>query len=92
MRIFVGNIPHSTNETELKSFFEEGGEQVSFAQIIRDRETGHSRGFGFVELRTQLSLSEIITKWNGLRFGNRVLTINTATPRTPREQNDRERV
>ena len=81
VRLFVGNIPHACGETELKQWLEEQGHSVSFAQVIRDRETGHSRGFGFVELPDASDLKATVERLNGQRLLGRVLTVNAATPR-----------
>ena len=60
------------------------GFQVESAQIIRDRLTGQSRGFGFVVLNEEWKLKEAINAMNGQRMGGRVLTVNEALPQTPR--------
>jgi RNA recognition motif-containing protein len=83
LRLFVGNIPHACGETELRQWLEEQGHSVSFAQVIRDRVTGHSRGFGFVELQDVSDLQSTVERLNGQRLSGRVLTVNAATPRTP---------
>jgi RNA recognition motif-containing protein len=83
VRLFVGNIPHACGETELQQWFEEHGHTVSFAQVIRDRVTGHSRGFGFVELQDATDLKATVEELNGQRLSGRVLTVNAATPRVP---------
>src|SRR5438132_4985959 len=83
-KIFVGNIPHSSSETELQQWVEAQGFQVESAQIIRDRSTGQSRGFGFVMLNEALKSKDAITALNGQRMGGRVLTVNEALPQTPR--------
>jgi len=82
LRLFVGNIPHACGETELRDWFEQQGHACSFAQVIRDRVTGHSRGFGFVELQDASDLRSTVESLNGLRMSGRVLTVNAATPRT----------
>ena len=82
MRLFVGNIPHACGETELRQWLEEQGHSVTFAQVIRDRVTGHSRGFGFVEIQDAGDLQSTIERLNGQRLSGRVLTVNAATPRT----------
>ena len=65
------------------NWFEEHGHTVSFAQVIRDRVTGHSRGFGFVELQDANDLKATVEELNGQRLSGRVLTVNAATPRVP---------
>jgi RNA recognition motif-containing protein len=81
LRLFVGNIPHACGEAELQRWFEEHGHSVSSAQVIRDRVTGHSRGFGFVELLDASDLKTTVERLNGQRLSGRVLTVNAATPR-----------
>lgn len=90
-RLFVGNLPHntgshSTTEKDLIEFFEGYGVDVAGAQIVRDRMTGHSRGFGFVD--TEDAPGPIINKVNGEKMGGRNLTVNIATPKTPKRQFD----
>jgi len=83
LRLFVGNIPHACGEAELRQWLEEQGHSVTFAQVIRDRMTGHSRGFGFVEIEDASDLKSMVDRLNGQRLSGRVLTVNAATPRTP---------
>src|SRR5262245_10882093 len=79
-KLFVGNIPHASSDVELQQWVESQGFQVESAQIIRDRSTGQSRGFGFVVLNEEWKLKEAITALNGQRMGGRVLTVNEALP------------
>ena len=79
-KLFVGNIPHASSDVELQQWVEAQGFQVESAQIIRDRSTGQSRGFGFVVLNEEWKLKEAITALNGQRMGGRVLTVNKALP------------
>ena len=80
MNIYVGNVPFSTTEDELRGIFAEYGE-VTTAKIISDRETGRSRGFGFVEM-SENSARKAIAELNGVEFEGKVLTINEARPKT----------
>jgi cold-inducible RNA-binding protein len=84
LRLFVGNIPHASDETELRKWFEGHGHDVASAQVIRDHLTGHSRGFGFVELQDTSDLRSTVERLNGKPLLGRVLTINAATPKLPR--------
>lgn len=84
LRLFVGNIPHSTSEIELRKWFEGHGHEVAFSQVIRDRMTGHSRGFGFVELQDTSDLRGTIERLNGQELDGRVVTVNAATPKQPK--------
>jgi RNA recognition motif-containing protein len=81
-KLFVGNIPHSSTDPELQQWVESQGFQVESAQIIRDRSTGQSRGFGFVVLREGVNAKDAISALNGQRMGSRVLTVNEAIPIT----------
>jgi RNA recognition motif-containing protein len=83
-KIFVGNIPHGSSEGELQQWVEAQGFACESAQIIRDRSTGQSRGFGFVVLNDEWKLKDAINALNGQRMGGRVLTVNEAVPQTPR--------
>jgi RNA recognition motif-containing protein len=83
-KLFVGNIPHASSDIELQNWVESQGFQVESVQIIRDRSTGQSRGFGFVVLNESAKMREAIAALNGQRMGSRVLTVNEALPQTPR--------
>lgn len=82
-KLYVGGLPYSTTQEELKSAFEEVG-PVASAQIIIDRATGRSKGFGFVEMENDADADAAISKWNGNEFGGRTLTVNEARPLQPR--------
>ena len=90
-KIFVGNLPHAAIDDNLKAWVEEHGFAVECAEIIRDRSTGHSRGFGFVTLQESWREGEAISALNGKRMEGRILTVNkavplpTALPRVPRK-------
>ena len=81
-RLFIGNIPHGSSEDELERWVESQGFHAKSAEIIRDRTTGFSRGFGFVTLSEEWKLSEAIDALNGQRMGGRILTVNAAVPIT----------
>jgi len=81
LRLFVGNIPHACTEIELSEWFKQHGHEIESAQVMRDRITGHSRGFGFVELRDTSNLQEAIDGLHGKLLDGRALTVNAATPR-----------
>jgi RNA recognition motif-containing protein len=83
-KIFVGNIPHASSDMELQQWVESQGFQVESAQIIRDRSTGQSRGFGFVVLTEEWNVKDAIAALNGQRLGGRIITVNEAVPQTPR--------
>lgn len=77
--LYVGNLPWSTTEEELARVFGAHGEVVS-ARIITDRQSGRSRGFGFVEVN-DADAERMIEAMNGAELNNRVLTVNEARPR-----------
>lgn len=80
-RIYVGNLPFSSTEQGLQDLFGEHGE-VTGVNIITDRDTGRSRGFGFVEMSS--GADEAIAALNGHSLEGRALTVNEARPRTER--------
>ena len=80
MRIYVGNLSWQTDENELRETFAPHGEVVS-AQIITDRESGRSRGFGFVEMENDEEAKAAIDAVNGNEVGGRQLKVNEAKPR-----------
>ena len=82
-KLYVGNLPYSTNDAELRSMFEVHGEVVS-ASVVLDRETGRSRGFGFVEMSDDSAADGAIEKMNGSSESGRALVVNEARPRTDR--------
>ena len=83
-KIYVGNLPWSTTEEELKNLFERFGTVVS-AKVITDRDTGRSRGFGFVEMEPQ-DADSAIEAMNGTEVDGRALRVNEAMERKPRRQ------
>jgi RNA recognition motif-containing protein len=87
-KIYVGNLPFDSTEEGLRELFGKHGE-VDGVSIISDRDTGRSRGFGFVEMSS--GAQEAISALNGYSLGGRDLTVNEARPRTERPRNDRAR-
>jgi RNA recognition motif-containing protein len=81
--LYVGNISFSTTEDRLREVFGAHGEVVS-ANIITDRETGRSRGFGFVEMATQDGANAAITALNGQQVDDRTIKVDHARPRRER--------
>jgi RNA recognition motif-containing protein len=81
--IYVGNLPWSATADDLLQLFQEHG-QVARAQVITDRETGRSRGFGFVEMADDAEALKAIETLNGSQFEGRPLTVNEARPREER--------
>jgi RNA recognition motif-containing protein len=82
-RLFVGNLPYSVSEEELEEVFAGHGPVVSTV-IVRDRETGRSRGFGFVEMETEQAAEAAMRAMNETELGGRPLRVNEAQPRKPR--------
>lgn len=81
--LYVGNLPHSTTEAELRTVFEAHG-AVEKVSVVTDRETGRSRGFGFVEMTNASEADKAIAALNGTQLGGRALKINEAQPKTDR--------
>lgn len=82
-RLYVGNLPFETTEEDLSEMFQSFGQVVS-AKLITDRETGRSRGFGFVELDTEEAAQNAIQEKDGSTVGSRQITVNEARPRPDR--------
>ena len=80
MNIFVGNLPFSATNSELEELFGQHG-AVDSASIIMDRDTGRSRGFGFVEMTNDDEARAAIEALSGFDMGGRPLTVNEARPR-----------
>jgi RNA recognition motif-containing protein len=83
MNIYVGNLPYSIDRDELRGIFEQYGE-VSAASVVSDRETGRSKGFGFVEMPDAAQAQAAIEALNGTEIGGRKAVINEARPREER--------
>jgi cold-inducible RNA-binding protein len=81
--IFVGNLSFNTNEDELRQVFEAYG-QVDRVSIMTDRDTGRSRGFGFVEMANAEDAEKAIAALNGSQVGGRTINVNEARPKTER--------
>jgi len=81
MNIYVGNLSYSTTDDTLRALFEQHGE-VSSAKVVENRETGRSRGFGFVEMPNDEEARAAIEAVNDTEFEGRTLKINEARPRT----------
>jgi len=88
MNIYVGNLSYGMSEDELREAFGAFGE-VSSVKILMDRESGRSRGFGFVEMPNQNEAETAIAQLNGKDVGGRALRINEARPREQQQQQRR---
>jgi cold-inducible RNA-binding protein len=96
-KLYVGNLPYTTTEDQLQELFSQAGE-IAQVIVIKDRDTGRSKGFGFVEMETEAGAEEAIKRFNGYSINNRPLTVNEARPREERpnggfrrERRDEER-
>jgi RNA recognition motif-containing protein len=83
MKLYVGNLSFDTSSSDLQTLFEETG-TVQSASVIEDRETGRSRGFGFIEMSTKEEGAAAIQKFNGQEVGGRALKVNEAKARENR--------
>ncbi|MBI5565182.1 MAG: RNA-binding protein [Chloroflexi bacterium] len=83
VKLYVGNLAYSTTEDELRTLFAQAGTIVSVA-VIKDRDTGNSKGFAFVEMASQADAQKAISMFNSYRLGDRTLTVNPARPREER--------
>jgi cold-inducible RNA-binding protein len=79
-KLYVGNLPFSTTEEELRTMFAQAGNVVSVS-LIKDRDTGRSRGFAFVEFTTQAEAEKAVSLFNNTPLDNRTLKVNLARPR-----------
>ena len=82
-KLFVGSLSYSTTEDSLKSFFAQAG-TVESATIVNDRDSGRSKGFGFVEMSTDAEAAQAITTLNGKELDGRAINVNEAKPKTDR--------
>lgn len=83
-KLYVGNLPFSATTEELSAAFAECG-AVESVKIITDRETGRSKGFGFVEMSSDAEAAGAISRLNGADYAGRAMTVNEAKPMAPRE-------
>ena len=90
MNIFVGNLAYSTTDHDLRQLFEPYG-VVDKINVITDRDTGRSKGFGFVEMPDSTTAKTAIAGLQGKDLGGRTLTVNEAKPREPRRESSQSR-
>ncbi len=83
MKLYVGNLAFETSSNDLQTLFAQAG-TVESVSLIEDRETGRSRGFGFVEMSTKEEGAAAIQQFNGKELGGRALNVNEAKPREDR--------
>ena len=86
-KLYVGGLPYSTTDSELKDAFAQAG-TVESAVVIVDKMSGRSKGFGFVEMTSDEEAQAAIDLWNGKDFGGRTLTVNEARPLEERPRRD----
>ncbi len=79
-KLYVGNLPYTTSDSDLQQLFSQHG-TVSAAQVITDRETGRSKGFGFIEMSSDSEAQAAISGLHGKDFSGRPLTVNEARPK-----------
>jgi RNA recognition motif-containing protein len=79
-KLYVGNLSYSVTEDELRELFAQAGNVTSVA-VIKDRDTGQSKGFAFVEFGKQAEAQTAISRFNGHKLGERTLTVNLARPK-----------
>lgn len=80
MKLYVGNLPYNTSEDDLRTLFSQYG-SVSSVAVITDRDTGRSKGFGFVEFSDDTEARNAIEGLSGQQYGGRALTVNEARPK-----------
>ena len=83
VKIYVGNLSYQTTEEDLRTLFAKAG-QVASVALIKDRDTGNSKGFAFVEMTTQAEAQKAISMLNGFNLEDRELKVNLAKPREDR--------
>jgi RNA recognition motif-containing protein len=81
MKLYVGNLPYNTTEEDLRNLFSQYG-NVDNVAVVTDRDTGRSRGFGFVEYTDDNEARNAISALSGQEYGGRALTVNEARPKT----------
>lgn len=87
-KLYVGNLPYTVGDEQLQQMFAPMGSVVS-AQVIMDRYSGRSKGFGFVEMSSDEEASRAVAELNGKDQGGRALTVNEARPKEQRDDRDR---
>jgi len=83
-KLYIGNIPYTCTDQDLAEWFTQGGYNTQSVTILRDRATGQSRGFGFVEIQNDEEADRAIASLNGKAFMGRALVVNEARPPAPR--------
>lgn len=89
-KLYVGNLPYRTTDSDLHQLFSQAGD-VESAKVISDRETGRSKGFGFVEMVQDADADEAVRRFNGSNLDGRKINVNEARPQAPRENRGYDR-
>ncbi len=82
-KLYVGNLSYATTEDDLRNLFTQAG-TVASVELIKDRDTGNSKGFGFIEMANQAEAEKAISLFNGTTLDNRTIKVNIARPREER--------
>ena len=85
-KLYIGNIPYTSTDQDLAEWFTQAGYTAQSVTVLRDRATGQSRGFGFVEIQNDEEADRAIAAMNGKAFMGRALVVNEARPPAPRGQ------
>lgn len=85
--LFIGSLAYATNDDSLKAFFEQIGE-VASAKVITDRDSGRSKGFGFVEFADEANNQKAVDQLNGQELDGRAITVTVARPKEDRPRRD----
>lgn len=80
MEIYIANLPYGAGDQDLRNLFEPYGE-VESCRVVKDRETGRSRGFGFVKMRGEAETKDAIAELNGVQLEGRAISVREATPK-----------
>lgn len=83
-KLYVGNLPYTVDDAALEQQFSAAG-KVESARVITDRDSGRSKGFGFVEMSSDDEANKAIEQFNGMPMGGRNMTVSEARPQAPRE-------
>ncbi len=85
-KLYVGNLSYSVDSNQLSDLFSQVG-SVDSANVIMDRDSGRSKGFGFIEMSSDSEAQAAIQKFNGVEMGGRAMNVSEAKPQAPRENN-----
>jgi len=89
MRLFIGNLPFAATEEDINALFSQSGVTADSVQVMRDKFSGKSRGFGFAEIKDSTAANQVISACNGRDLLGRALVVNEARPSVPNGGGDR---